>query len=124
MQNQEFNSWSTVWLIIVGGFITTLLVIRLVEWIRKPLSFSQKMSLISSRLSKAGLYGKVTPCLKIIDGRMDFIDGGGYTWARVHVLDIGSEKLVIVSCDMSSEAVSIFREVLATNGSGLHFRKI
>lgn len=124
MQNQEFNSWGTVWLIFVGGFIIILLIIRLVEWIRKPPSFSKKMSIIADKLSWLGLYGKISTRVRIEDEWVEFQKQSGFAVARVTVHDVDNKKLVLVSCNMSDEVVSIFREVLSGDGSGLNFRHI
>lgn len=117
-------NWGTVWLIVVGGFISILLVRCVVEWVRKPPSFSKKMSIIADKLSKSGLYGNITTRVRIPDEWVEFVDTYGHPEVRVSVHEVDNEKLVIVSCDMSNEVITLFREALSSNGSGLHFRSI
>lgn len=124
MQNQGFDAWGIVWLIVVGGSIAILLILRLVEWIRKPPSFSKKMSMIADRLSRAGLYGKVTIRVRVEDAWVEFIDSREHPEARVTVHDEDGIKFLVISCDMSKEAMYIFRKVLSGNGQELRFKNI
>lgn len=124
MENQIFNSWGVVLLIIVVVFIAILSLVSLVKCMRSPPSFSKKMSIIADKLSWLGLYGKISTRVRIEDEWVEFQRQTGFSVARVTVHDVDNKKLVLVSCNMSDEVVSIFREVLSTDGSGLNFRHI
>ena len=124
MENQIFNSWGVVLLIIVVVYTAMFLLSSLVKWRRSSSSFSKKMSIIADKLSWLGLYGKISTRVRIEDGWVEFQRQSGFSVARVTVHDVDNKKFILVSCNMSDEVVSIFREVLSTDGSGLNFRHI